>query len=295
MLTAIAVVVAGAVLVALPTRPDRPSTGDDARTAGLGARLDDFTAALREDAAYSPPDARQRRAFVEAVTVLDGGSVEAVDPLRALGLTVEQGTDAQTGRPYAAVASAPDAEQGWGFYLVDLSRPTRVVVQVPHPANDVGTDDIGLELFRRVPGAVLAVAGTHRRAAGGAGDAAHRTDSAFHALAVEHSDQGLPQVQLHGFADDSLPSADVVVSPGPGTAGPLVEGIADRLAGGTEVCRAWRRDCGELEGRRNVQGEAAARRDAVFVHVEVNRTVREDPSAWQDVVRAIAEAVEDGG
>lgn len=293
MLAAAVVVAVAAVLVALPSRPDQPSTPDGVGAAGLGARLDDFTAGLREDTPYAPPDTRQRRAFVEDLIGLGGGSAEAADPLRALGLTVEQGADAQTGRPYVAVASAPDAERGWGFYVIDRSRPARVVVQVPHPANDVGTPAIGLELFRRLPGAVLAVAGTHRRTANGAGDAAHRTDSAFHALAEEHSDRGLPQVQLHGFADDSLPSVDVVVSPGSGRVDALVEGVADGLAGGLEVCRAWERDCGDLEGRRNAQGEAAARHGTAFVHVEVNRTVRDDPSAWQEIVRAIAEAVPD--
>ncbi|WP_447006788.1 hypothetical protein ACRAKI_10110 [Saccharothrix isguenensis] len=284
----------GAVLVALPGRSDDPKPPDEAPSTGLGTRLDDFAAALREDAAYAPPDGRQRRAFVEGISSLSEGSYEAVDALRALGLTVERGTDAHTGRPYAAVASAPDAEHGWGFYVIDLSRPARVVVQVPHPANDLRTGEIGLELFRRVPGAVLAVAGTHRRAANGAGDAAHRTDSAFHALAGEHSRQGLPQVQVHGFDDGSLPSADVVLSPGPGQAGDLVKRVASALDEELRVCRAWERECGELEGRRNKQGEVAAGHDAVFVHLEVNRTVRDDPSAWQEVVRVFADALADG-
>lgn len=293
--TGVLVLAVGAVLVALPDRPDEPPAPDGAQDAGLAVRLDDFAGALREDAQYAPPDARQRRAFVEAVTAIGGGgSWEASDELRASGLTVEEGSDAQTGRPYAAVASAPDAEQGWGFYVVDKSRPTRLVVQVPHPANDVHTHEIGLALFRRVPGAVLAVAGTHRRAANGGGDAAHRTDSGFHALAEEHSARGLPQVQLHGFADESLPSADVVLSPGSARTGALIEHVADRLTGGHRVCRAWERDCGELEGRRNAQGEAAAAHDAEFIHVEVNRTARDDPAEWQEVVRAIADAVEGG-
>lgn len=293
--TTVLVLAIGAVLIALPARRDEPPGRDGAQGVGLGARLDDFAAALREDSGYEPPDARQRRAFVEAVTAVGGsGSWEASDALRASDLTVDQGTDAQTGRPYVAVASAPDAEQGWGFYVVDTSRPTRLVVQVPHPANDLRTHEIGLALFRRVPGAVLAVAGTHRRAANGAGDAAHRTDSGFHALAEEHSARGLPQVQLHGFADESLSSADVVLSPGSARTGALIERVADGLAGGTRVCRAWERDCGELEGRRNAQGEAAAAHDADFVHVEVNRTVREDPEEWQEVVRAVADAVEGG-
>ncbi|MBM7814667.1 hypothetical protein [Saccharothrix algeriensis] len=259
--------------------------------AELGERMRAHAAALREDAPYRPPDAEQRRAFPAALAGLGATPSRADDRLRELGFTVSRAVDGRTGRPYALAATEPGAERAWGLYVVDLSQPSRVAVQVPHPANDLRTADIGLALFRRLPGAVLAVAGTHRRAAAGAGDMAHRTDSMFHALAEAHSRERLPQVQVHGFDDDSLPSADLVLSPGAGDGGPLLDRVADDLDGSMRVCRAWARDCGDLEGRRNRQGGVAAEHGAFFAHVEINRTTRESPERWDEVVRALGEAL----
>ncbi|MEV6238368.1 hypothetical protein [Lentzea sp. NPDC051838] len=265
---------AGAVLVALLVAlPDRAED--------LGDRLRRFIGTVREDNPYQPPSEHDRRRFAAALVGLN------FDDLRSLGMVVNRGTDARTGRPYALVTEAPGAERGWGLYAVDLSQPVRVAVQVPHPVNDLRTDEIGLELFRRAPGAVLAVAGTHRRAAGG--DMAHRTDSMFHALAEEQARLRLPQVQLHGFDDRSLPSSDVVLSSGAAVAGDQIARAAD--VPGLRVCRAWRSDCGALEGTRNAQGATAAQFATTFFHVEINRSVRDDPAKWTGLVEAIAKTI----
>jgi hypothetical protein len=278
----------GTVLVAfLVALPDR---SDDHVEVPLADRLRQFASTMRERDPYRPPNERDRRRFAAAVAGL-GATDGNTDELRSLGMVVEHGTDAQTGRRFALVAEAPGSARGWGLYAVDLSRPARIAVQVPHPANDLRTEEIGLELFRRVPGAVLAVAGTHRRAAGGAGDMAHRTDSMFHALAEEHARRHLPQVQLHGFDDASLPSSDVVLSAGAGQPGDPIERVADAVPANLRVCRAWRSDCGALEGTKNAQGTTAAEHATTFFHIEVNRSVRNSPSNWSGLVDAIAKTV----
>ncbi len=246
---------------------------------------------LREDAPYRPPNPEQRRVFAGAIAGFGPTPSDADDELRSLGFAVARAVDGQTGRPYAVAATEPNVERGWGLYVVDLSRPVRVAVQVPHPANDLRTAEIGLDLFRHVPGVVLAVAGTHRRVAAGAGDVAHRTDSMFHALAERHSRDHVPQVQLHGFDDDSLPFADVVLSPGAAREDPMLKKVADELDGRLRVCRAWARDCGALEGRRNRQGVVAAEQGVFFAHVEINRTTRDSADRWEPVVRALGEAL----
>ena len=295
ILLAVAAVLAGAVVLAVPKPHGKPPA--QLHAVDLEDRVEQFSAALREDADYRPPSEDERRIFVDALTTLSAGRPDdvpsATTELSGLGLSVEQGTDSQTGRAYVVVSSEPNAERGWGLYVMDLTRPARLAVQVPHPANDLHTDEIGLDLFRRVPGTVLAVSGTHRAVANGAGDAAHRTDSMFHALAVEHSNRGLPQVQLHGFGDNSLSSADVVISPGAGAAVAEHRRIADGLDGVMRVCRAWSRDCGELEGRRNKQGGVAAEHGVTFIHLETSRTVRDDAEQWQEIVTATATALGD--
>lgn len=294
LLTGATVIVFAAVVVDVQNRaPDRARSP---RLVDLEAQIRDHAASLREDAAYTPPSGRERRAVSDALGRMGDtpGDPPAglVDDLRSLGLDVEYATDSGTGRPYATVGGGPAANRGWGRYVIDLSRPARVVFQVPHPANDLGTEVIGVQLFREVPGAVLVIAGTHRRAANGAGDVAHRTDSMFHAIAEEHTRRHLPQLQLHGFGDAGLPSADLVLSAGAGDDGPLLDDIADRLDDDLRVCRAWRHDCGDLEGRRNKQGEVAARHGVEFLHVELSRSARDDAEVRAAVVRALGDALD---
>jgi hypothetical protein len=259
-------------------------------TVDLAAEVRRFAAGLGSAAPYRPPEPDERRRLVSALHALRAGDVgRAAELAGALGFTVRTGIEA-TGRAFG-LAVNPAGERAWGWYLVDLSAPTRLVVEVPHPKADLRTEEIGLALYREVPGALLAVSGTHRRVAAGAGDVAHRADSMFHAVVTDLAAQGLPQVQLHGFADGSLPGVDVVISPGAGAAGDSVRRLAERIAdAGLDVCRSWRSDRTVLDGVRNEQGRDAAERGTVFVHVEISRAVREDRGAWSRLVRAIGRA-----
>lgn len=285
-----AVLVAGTFIVVANQDEADPAPRSDPAT-DLGEEVRRFTAGLHAGAPYRPPDPDERRQLLSALRALRAGdSGRAAEEAGALGYTVRTGIDAETGRPFG-LAVNPAGERAWGWYLVDLSAPIRLVVEVPHPAFDLHTEEIGLGLYRAVPGSVLAVSGTHRRVDGGAGDVAHRTDSMFHAVARDLAEQGLPQVQLHGFHDDRLPDADVVISPGAGDAGDSVRRLADRVdEENLRVCRSWRQDCGRLEGTRNQQGRDAAERGTLFVHVEISRTVRDDHTAWSSLVRALAAA-----
>jgi hypothetical protein len=259
--------------------------------AGLGEELDRFTSGLDDDAPYRPPEPAERRRLLSALRAL-----EADDPTRAadqasdLGYTIRTGVDTETGRPFGLAANST-GERAWGWYLIDLSAPVRLAIEVPHPNSDLHTEKIGLALYQAVPGSVLAVAGTHRRVNDDAGDVAHRTDSMFHAVAGDFAERGLPQVQLHGFHDDNLPDVDVVVSPGAGDASDAVRQVAERIDDEDfRVCRSWRQDCGRLEGTTNEQGRDAAERGTPFLHVEISRTVRNERDEWSALVRAIANA-----
>jgi hypothetical protein len=288
------VTVVGAFLVAV-RQPEPAPRRDPGPPADLGAEVRRFAAGLDADAPYRPPEPEERRQLVSALHELRAGDAErATELAAALGFTVRTGVDAATGRPFG-LAVNPAGDRAWGWYLVDLSAPTRLVVEVPHPKADLRTEEIGLALYRELPGSLLAVSGTHRRVGSGAGDVAHRADSMFHAVVTDLAARGLPQLQLHGYADDSLPDADVVISPGAGDAGDSVRRLADRIddpvdGADLDVCRSWSSDCGGLEGTRNEQGRDAAERGTVFAHVELNRGVREDRDAWPALVRAMGRA-----
>jgi hypothetical protein len=235
------------------------------------------------------PDERDRaRAAVDLLVAAD--ATAAAEAFAPLGMSVSTGFDPATGRPCALAASRFDTDRSWGVFAVDLTEPpAHLLVEVPHPGSDLHTERIGLALFRAVPGAALLIAGAHRRAADDAADVAHQPDSMFQALATHLADRGAVQVQLHGFHDDSLADHDVVVSAGAGTSTQYTAPMADALgAAGFDVCRAWSQSCGSLEGRTNAQGREAAAHGQPFLHIEINRSTRDDEQRSAALVRALA-------
>jgi hypothetical protein len=260
-------------------------TLEDSLTAQIAA----FTAKLHARQAYRAPKATERETAEQGFSALLDGS--ASPELAELGFSVQDGVDEKTGRPYTLATNEPDSERAWGLYLIDRSAPVSLVVEVPHPASDLRTELFGLAYFRQVPGAVLLMAGAHRRAGENRGDVAHEENSLFHVVAASLAKRGLPQVQLHGFDDRSMPGKDFVLSPGATVAGAPAKRAADNLgAAGFVVCRAWTEPCKELEGTTNVQGKAAVAEGTMFLHVEMSRTVREDERRRAAVIRALAEA-----
>ncbi|MEU8779653.1 hypothetical protein [Streptomyces sp. NPDC048606] len=229
-------------------------------------------------------------------------------------------TDTASGRRYAEVADAAvtagSAARGWGRIYVDLAGPPHWSVQVPHPHADRYTERLGAEVLRGAPGGVMVLAGAHRKAASGGGgeggvgeaggdgdaeregrqrpeddpaDMAHRTDSVFHAVVAELTRRGLPGIQLHGFADSSVPDTGAVVSTGAGDrAAAEAAGLAAALEGeGVTVCRARDTSC-PLAGRTNAQGRLAAEHGTRFLHLELSRSLRAHPDPRAGAARAIA-------
>ncbi|MFJ8909951.1 hypothetical protein [Amycolatopsis sp. NPDC102389] len=257
--------------------------------ADLSSFIDGFASSLSAEQDYRPPGAGERRTAAAGFAALLDAAPTAAADLGKLGFAVRDGMDRQTGRPYTVAVNESGSERSWGMYLIDRSAPPSLAVEVPHPASDLKTESFGLDYFRRVPGAVLLIAGAHRKADDGRADVAHEVDSVFHVVATTLGGRGLPQVQLHGFDDQNLPDDDIVLSSGATVAGPPARRAADRLeAAGLGVCRAWASSCGALEGTKNVQGKAAAKDGTVFLHVEMSRTVRE--SGIAKVIQALVEA-----
>jgi hypothetical protein len=103
--------------------------------------------------------------------------------------------------------------------------------------------------------------------------------------------RGVPQVQVHGFADERA-TEQVVVSTGAGPITPAAVRIADEVsATGLITTRNWdgTADPG-LNATTNQQGIAADANGWVWAHVELNRTVRDTPELWQPAMDAIAAA-----
>lgn len=287
----ILVVALGAAVLLVTMGSGPAGTVDD--PVDPGALIAGYTADLRADAPYRAPTSAERGRAESAADLLaeDGRRPEAGNALGELGFSAAQGRDPATGREYAMFVSEQDTERAWGIILVDLSAPANLVLEVPHPNFDLRTERVGVELFRRLPGAVLLVAGAHRRAAGGTADVAHNRDTVFHAVATEFARHGLPQLQLHGYADGNLPDADVVVSAGSGNRIEAALRLADEFAeAGFATCRAWRDDCAALEGRSNVQGQDAQSLNTTFVHLEISYRVRNVERRQEALIQAVVAA-----
>jgi hypothetical protein len=238
--------------------------------------LSGFTATMSAQQPYREPTGAEAADAVAGLQRMLGDG-DAAALLGPLGFTATSGLDSASGRPFAlAFSEAPPGERAWAAVLVDASAPVRMVIGCPHPVADRATEQLGLALWQRVPGALLLVAGAHRDAGeDGLADPRDHPGSLFHHFAAALLGMGLPHLQVHGFADASAPGVDLVLSPGATTAGVPITRVGDSLAAhGLIVARAWETPVPNLEGTTNIQGRAAAQAGAVFVHAEISATAR---------------------
>lgn len=247
-----------------------------------------FVAAQQDDgrSAYVAPPTAAATALAGVVLALaDGRDDEAGRVASARGYVVVELAD---GLRALVPSSLPD-DRGWGLYVV---RPggRELAVEVPHPRADLGTEDLGGRLAETTRARYLLVAGAPRTAADDA-DVARTGDAVFTAVHQALAARGVPALQLHGFAAASLPDVDLVVSPGSSRTSPLARALADAAqTAGLAVCRAWEQRCGQLEGRRNVQGIASRDAGSAFVHLEITRDLRTD-ARRDEVVRLVGRAL----
>lgn len=282
VLRAAVVLVAGAVLAACgTTEEDGPP--------GLEEAVLDFVAASQgEDGGdYEAPGRRERRDVSDGVLALaDGERDRARRLLERHGYRLSEAD----GVDLVVPAEVPDG-RGWGLYAV-RGQGRDVAVEVPHPRADVRTEHLGAALADAVAARHLLVAGARRDQDERRADVAHQERSLFALVHEQLAARGVPAVQVHGYAQDSSPDREVIVSPGAAELSPLVREIADRLDdAGLRTCRVWREDCGPLEGRTNVQGVASEAAGTPFVHLEVSSRVRKDRDRTALLVEAVADAV----
>ena len=238
----------------------------------------------RDDAPRALPPARRRR----------------VRGARGAGLRARPGRDRRRRVPGPrghglrrhARARAPTrtTERAW---LVVVLRPgvvPDVVVEVPHPNADLDTEARRARPAATVvPGALYLLqagrAPRRRRTAGGdatrgdfPADVSARADTPFSRVASVLTARGLPQIQLHGFADRERRRRRALAR-GAAAGGPLLDAVAARLAGGGGAGGHGRgpalgRPAGAPQRRR-----ASTRRSAAtaFVHLELSRSLRARP------------------
>lgn len=293
--TAIVVIALSAAVLIVVFLPEQQRPGlPEGDQADLSASISQFVQAQPQDSGYRAPTQTERGTVADGVRrILDGRPEAAVDVLAQVGYSVRRHSDSATKRSFFEVYDTTNEPRGWGRVLVDTGAKVQLAVEVPHPRADLDSELLGVELFRKVAGSVLVVAGAHRKAAPDKrADMAHTDDSVFEAVHEVLVARKLPVMQLHGFANSSAPDNDLVVSSGPNLHGPLADRVADRLeSGGFTVCRPWVTRCPGLEATTNAQALWAAAHGGEFVHVEVSRDNRDSEEDRDRVVSALAMGV----
>jgi hypothetical protein len=250
-------------------------------------------AAVSERQNYVSPTESERAVAATGLARLAMGDVSGAGALMdTLGFTVTEDVDPATGRRYGLAVAGPTTPRAWGVYLVDLTGPFELCIAVPHPKSDARCEQLALRLWRAGPAAMLAMSAVHRDAAKGTADHAQNTESVFHHLWTEVvGPRGVPQVQIHGFAD-STASEQVVVSTGAGPRTPAAVRIADEIAAtGLTTTRSWDGTADvDLRAVGNEQGKAADPSGWVWVHVELSRAVRDATRLWEPAMDAVAAA-----
>lgn len=261
-----------------------PSTTD------LSSWLTTFSATINSSQSYAEPAAGDVTNFLKGLRCeIQGTSSGTL--LTALGFTVTTGYDSVSNRPYTLIVNETGTSRSWGAYLIDRSQAPSVILEAPHPVYDANSESIALQAWQKIPGAILLIAGAERTCPSGTNlaDVAHQTGSLFHKVAIEFAQQGVPQIQIHGYADATDASYDVIISQGDSNVGTLHKDIARQYEStGLRVARGWDGTATVLLGTTNSQGDAALAYGSVFVHIEHNNTLRSSSSLRTAAAKSIA-------
>jgi hypothetical protein len=278
-----------AMLTAATIGCDRP--GDATNRADLDDIVASRVSKMGPSDPYRDPKTKERTAARDATVLLlaGGDPARAEDLLDGIGYKVVHGVDTVGDRRFTFYLSDPGT--GWAGLLVDPSGPITSVIEVPHPAYDLNTEKLGVSLFRKLPGTAMLIAGAYRQADGNKADVAHNDQSMFQVFSEVFAQHQIAQLQLHGFAQRSLPGADAVVSTGSAAHNDRAVRVARELKGQNLIaCRAWVSRCTGLEGTTNVQGMTAGDNDAEFVHLELTWSLRRDQPGRDRVQKAVEAA-----
>lgn len=250
--------------------------------------------------------------------VVKGRAAQAASLLRRLGYPYKLVSfrDASNGRSYLLLEESPRM-YGWGIFVFDPASKNPLVLEIPHPLSDSGTELEGAEAFLQTGARALVISGVHRQTNRKLSpcthatensdyresDPAHAVDTMFHQ--AHETLIGLypatVAVQLHGMRERDV-CPDVFLSTGTGTvtanASRFLQCLKDRgveasLYDGTESC--------PLIASTNVQGRFSNGRwtdpcgsyaenspePGLFIHAEQEPGIRNGPESWRPVIEAL--------
>lgn len=195
------------------------------------------------------------------------------------------------------------SKNGWGLYVFRVDATSNVIIEAPHPIYDEGTPALATNIFRALNARALLVAGAHRDAnRDGSADVSDNPQSIFQAVHESELQQSIAStgsviiLQIHGFSSSKHPAYPHVIisyehgkdtnpvewAKGQQLANRIVSALKDAgvktgLCGGDE----WRDLCGST----NIQ--AALMTQGIFIHIELDETIREDDKEFIDALSSV--------
>ncbi|VVB97473.1 Uncharacterised protein [uncultured archaeon] len=248
---------------------------------------------------YIPPNEtnlNQMRQLVSLVmtSISDNDNAKlskSVSEASRLGYDIIKLTDGKT--EYYAILETGGQNRGWGLYIFRAGSGNRdLVIEVPHPVDDLRTDSIGIIAFTRSKAKAFLMSGTRRRANRDmSSDVAHSTRSIFQAVHETVTGDSTTIIQIHGFTLINEPGyPQIVLSRGNGVATSPVRKLSSIFKDRDFTTGiANEGNLKELEAATNTQGKYANSIGAVFIHLELESSIREHPVEYKKVVSAISE------
>lgn len=207
------------------------------------------------------------------------------------------------------LAETTGKNRGAGAVALRVSAQVPMVVEVPHSFFDEGTLPLGITIFEELAARALLVNTIHRggpgsdeerieRARGGESesDVAHQPQSFFHQAHLELGRiwPGAHFVQLHGFRDEKVPTAKIIISAAGTSAviAPLAKALNDAFGVGT--ARLYPEEVDQLGGTQNAQAQANRDESRPFIHIEIAASLRTQMVRQKSLQERFARAVSKG-
>lgn len=257
----------------------------------------------KDSGLYVSPTSQQQNRFVSMAESLLAGETAAADSMASLlGYEVVEFTDTNSWivlHGLREILQGGEHIKGWGSYFVNQSSEVADLIEVPHPLFDSYSWDIGARIFVDSQAKAFLMAGAHRNANGsGTADVAHLTNTIFHGVHQAWNGEAGKNTawQIHGFNlgnHSAFPAnTDAVLSNGDGGMSEEIMNLDGLFQTNCFLSYAYNtlpanstenlQVNGEIDGtvfsslgaRTNVQGIHSRSLGGIFVHVEMERSIR---------------------
>ncbi|MDI6791649.1 MAG: PKD domain-containing protein [bacterium] len=244
---------------------------------------------------YIPPEAADTATMSQVVNLITSGistyNSNTLQAAACLAATIDyelvKFADTESGRDHYVLREEESVNRGWGSYIFNSDDCSKGVIEIPHPLFDINTPEVGSRAYIEAGARVFLMAGSHRNAnADGEADAAHNSATIFETVHETITTATTNSIQIHGFSINNHPGyPDIVLSAGDGSVPSPLGQLRDRLmAKGFSVGVYDGVNWFDLGATTNVQGIYTRSVGGIFIHIELEKFIRDDPAEYAKVV-----------